>query len=78
MDKAQVAALIESIPQGLTVDELLVALATKAVKYERQAILETIEELMGSDTRHPMFTEGYDHALRHIEEFVRARNDFRP
>ena len=75
MNKEQVASLIESLPQGLTVDELLVALATKAAEYERQAILQTIEELMGSDTRHPMFAEGYDYALRHIEEFVRSEKN---
>jgi hypothetical protein len=75
MTKDQVASLIESLPQGLTVDELLVALATKAAEYERQAILQTIEELMGSDNRHPMFAEGYDYALRHIEEFVRGEKN---
>jgi ferritin-like protein len=31
---------------------------------ERIAVLETIEELKGMESdRHPMFSEGYDHAL---------------
>ena len=41
---------------------------------ERQAVLDTIDELMGMEReRHPMFSEGYDHALLHLKEFVSAR-----
>ena len=40
----------------------------------RQAVLDTIDELMGAQReRHPMFSEGYDHALLHLKEFVSAR-----
>ena len=45
------------------------------VQKEREAILETIEELMGSETRHPMFSEGYDYALYHLNEFIKARRE---
>jgi len=41
---------------------------------EREAVLETIDELIGSERdRHPMFSDGYDYALQNIDEFVRAR-----
>jgi len=41
---------------------------------EREAVLDTIDELMGMEReRHPMFSEGYDHALLHLKEFVSAR-----
>lgn len=41
---------------------------------ERIAVLETIDELMGMESdRHPMFSEGYDHALDHIKQFVQGR-----
>jgi hypothetical protein len=41
---------------------------------EREAVLDTIDELMGAQReRHPMFSEGYDHALLHLKEFVSAR-----
>lgn len=41
---------------------------------EREAVLITVDELMGSEQdRHPMFSDGYDYALGHIEEFVKGR-----
>jgi hypothetical protein len=41
---------------------------------EREAVLDTIDELMGMEhARHPVFSEGYDHALLHLKEFVSAR-----
>jgi hypothetical protein len=41
---------------------------------EREAVLDTIDELMGMEReRHPMFSEGYDHALLHLKKFVSAR-----
>jgi hypothetical protein len=41
---------------------------------ERTAVIETIDELMGMESdRHPMFSEGYDHALDHIKQFVQGR-----
>jgi hypothetical protein len=42
---------------------------------ERDAMMQTINELMGSERdRNPMFSEGYDHALRHLYQFVGARS----
>jgi hypothetical protein len=38
---------------------------------EREAIIQTVNEL--TDDRHPMFEEGYRHALRHIREFIEGR-----
>jgi hypothetical protein len=41
---------------------------------ERQSVLVTIDELRGMESdRNAMFSDGYDHALSHIEEFIRAR-----
>jgi hypothetical protein len=41
---------------------------------ERTAVIETIDELMGTESdRHPMFSEGYDYALDHIKRFVQGR-----
>jgi chaperonin GroEL (HSP60 family) len=41
---------------------------------ERKSVIETIDELMGMESdRHPMFSEGYDHALDHIKQFVQGR-----
>jgi hypothetical protein len=52
----------------------LEAAVKAAVAAEREAVLETIDELMGSERdRNPMFSDGYDYALGHIEEFVKGR-----
>lgn len=41
---------------------------------ERKSVLVTIDELRGMESdRNTMFSDGYDHALSHIEEFIRAR-----
>jgi hypothetical protein len=43
---------------------------------ERQAVLDTIDALMGGEREtNNMFSEGYDYALGQIEEFVRARGE---
>jgi hypothetical protein len=43
---------------------------------ERTAVIETIKELRGMESdRHPMFSDGYDYALDHIEQFVRGRGE---
>ena len=43
---------------------------------EREAVLQTIDELKGMEReRNLMFSEGYEYALDHIEEFVRARGE---
>jgi hypothetical protein len=59
-----------------TPEELSVFLRTwqKAIQAERKVVLNTIDELMGMEReRHAMFSEGYDHALQHIGQFIRAR-----
>jgi len=44
------------------------------VAAEQTAVLQTIEEFMGSEKeRHPMFSDGYDYALSHIQQFVKGR-----
>jgi hypothetical protein len=41
---------------------------------ERKEVLITINELMGMESdRNPIFSEGYNYALSHIEEFVQGR-----
>lgn len=41
---------------------------------DRQALLDTINELYGMETMHgTMFGEGYDYALSHITEFTLGR-----
>ena len=54
--------------------EQLRAAVAVAVAAEQTAVLQTIEEFMGSEKeRHPMFSDGYDYALSHIEQFVKWR-----
>jgi len=39
-------------------------------------MIQTINELMGSEhDRNPIFSDGYDHALRHLYQFVEARGN---
>lgn len=40
---------------------------------EREAVLQTVEALYDSEDPTPMYQDGYNHALDHIEEFVTAR-----
>jgi hypothetical protein len=48
--------------------------AKAAVAAEQTAVFQTIEEFMGSEKeRHPMFSDGYDYALSHIQQFVKGR-----
>jgi hypothetical protein len=59
-----------NLADGLDVERF----AELVAKQERMAVLETIEELKGMESdRHPMFSEGYDYALDHIEQFVQGR-----
>lgn len=73
--------LMESYDRGVAdaKQEVLAALekAASAVRAdERKAVLDTIDELMGMERdRHPMFSDGYDHALQHIAQFVRGREN---
>lgn len=42
---------------------------------EREAILDTVNELMGSEReRHPMFSEGHSYALESLQTFILARS----
>jgi hypothetical protein len=61
---------------SLVIQALRQALAQPdEVLAEREAVIETIDELMGMESdRHPMFSEGYDYALDHIKQFVRGRD----
>lgn len=59
-----------------TCPEDLKAFADLVTAADRQALLDTLEALTGNEEdRHPMFSEGYDLALWHIEQFVRARSE---
>jgi hypothetical protein len=61
-----------NLADGLDVEKF----AELVAKQERMAVFETIEELKGMESdRHPMFSEGYDYALDHIEQFVRGRGE---
>ncbi len=63
-------------PVCLASDTLRLAInqAESAVAAEQTAVLQTIEEFMGSEKeRHPMFSDGYDYALSHIQQFVKGR-----
>jgi len=56
-------------------EEDLQAFAALITAADRKAVLDAIDALTGMEReRNQMFSEGYDHALRHIEEFVRGRN----
>ena len=67
MDKLQVADLIEQIPQELTPDEFLVALATKAAKWEREQCAKVCEGLTGRSYE-------FDMGRLHSAQAIRARN----
>ena len=61
-----------NLADGLDVERF----AELVAKHERMAVFETIEELKGMESdRHPMFSEGYDYALDHIEQFVQGREN---
>jgi hypothetical protein len=54
--------------------EQLRAAVKAAIEAEQMALLQTIEEFTGSEQeRHPMFSDGYDYALSHIQQFVKGR-----
>jgi hypothetical protein len=45
----------------------------EAVADERKAILETVDELTGAEQyRNAMFSDGYDHALGHVKDFIKG------
>ena len=48
--------------------------ARLVAEHERKEVLITINELMGMESdRNSIFSEGYNYALSHIEEFVQGR-----
>ena len=56
-------------------EEDLQAFAALITAADRKAVLDAVNALTGMEQdRNQMFSEGYDHAMRHIEEFVRGRN----
>ena len=60
-----------NLADGLDVEKF----AKLVAEHERTAVIETIKELQGMESdRHPMFSDGYDYALDHIEQFVRGRD----
>jgi len=71
MDKLDVLNMAMEADLGTNVFLRLVHFANLVVAHEHDAILQTIDEL--DDDRHPMFAEGYRHALRHIREFTEGR-----
>lgn len=51
--------------------------AKLVIAAEYEAILDTIDELYDMEAnRHPMFSEGYNYAMRHILEFIEGRVEF--
>lgn len=54
--------------------KLLTGFATLVAADQRKSILQLIDELIGSeDSRNPMFGEGYNLALFHMQEFLREK-----
>jgi hypothetical protein len=51
----------------------LMTLVEMVVAKEREAMLQAIDALYDSQDPTPMYQDGYNHALDHIEEFVKAR-----
>jgi hypothetical protein len=70
MTKDQVAELIEQIPDFLTPDEFLVALATKAAEVEREAmVIEAAKQGWAMKNEDP-----FEDAVREIAA-IRARGE---
>jgi hypothetical protein len=50
------------------------AMIKKAVREERQHMLDFIEEFRGAEhSRNDMFSEGYDYALHHMAQLIEGR-----
>ena len=50
------------------------AMIRKAVREERQQMIDFIEEFRGAEqSRNDMFSEGYDYALYHMEQLIKGR-----
>jgi hypothetical protein len=56
------------------VEEMFVRFANLVAAAEQKATLDTVDELIGMERdRSALFSEGYDHALFHIKQFVEGR-----
>lgn len=79
MTEAEIAGYMGWRGPGAYTDHLMRrirVLVVEVQKRERRAVLDTVDELRGAEReRNSMFSDGYDHALGHIEEFVRGRNE---
>ena len=54
--------------------ETLERFANLVAAAEQKATLDTVDELIGMEQdRSALFSEGYDHALFHIKQFVEGR-----
>jgi hypothetical protein len=51
----------------------VITFAKMIQKKEHDAVLETIDALYNSEDPHPMYQEGYNHALDHIKQFIEGR-----
>ncbi len=62
------------VDDDIQYDEVQVqAMIQKAVREERQQMLDFIEEFYGAEqNRNDMFSEGYDYALYHMEQFIKG------
>ena len=62
-------------PRSYVDDEAQVqAMIKKAVREERQQMLDFIEEFYGAEqNRNDMFSEGYDYALHHMAQLIEGR-----
>lgn len=50
------------------------AMIRKAVREERQQMIDFIEEFRGAEqSRNDMFSEGYDYALYHMAQLIEGR-----
>ena len=50
------------------------AMIRKAVREERQQMIDFIEEFRGAEqSRNDMFSEGYDYAQHHMEQLIKGR-----
>ena len=57
-------------------EENLERFAALVAAAEREDILDTVNELMGSEReRHPMFSEGHSYALESLQTFILARSN---
>ena len=73
MNPVQVADLIEQIPDSLTPDEFLVALANKAAEVEREACAKVCEGLAVRKRFQSSYEEGFADGSDVCANAIRAR-----